>query len=87
MDISSILYFYTKDCDMCRQFESVLKKFEEKNEGEVTRVNVEENEDTKVLFEELARDVCVGVPFLYNEENGRHVCGFVEISEIEKILS
>lgn len=72
---------------MCKQFESVLKKFEEKNEGEVTRVNVEENEDTKALFEELAEDSCPGVPFLYNQENSRHICGFVELSEVEKILS
>lgn len=86
MDLSSILYFYTKDCEMCKAFESDLKKFEEKHEGELTRINVEENEETKVLFDSLAEGVCPGVPFMYNQENGKHICGVVKFGEIDEIL-
>lgn len=86
MDLSSILYFYTKDCEMCKAFESALKKFENKHEGELTRVDVEENEETKALFGSLAEGVCPGVPFMYNQENGKHICGTVHSSEIDQII-
>lgn len=86
MNIETLIYFYTEDCPICKKIEPELAKIEEQFGGEIMRVNVEEGEDEKALFDELALDECGGVPFLYNQENQKSICGFATKEEIEERL-
>lgn len=86
MNLSNILYFYTKDCEVCRQIDPELRRLEEKHNDVFVRIDVEGGEDEKNLYEELATDICPGVPFLYNQENGKYVCGFATPKKIEEAL-
>ncbi len=85
-NIGALIYFYTEDCEICKNIEPELKKLEEKYETEIMRVNVEEGEDERSLFDELALDECGGVPFLFNQENNKSICGFATAEDIEEIL-
>ncbi len=86
MTIETLIYFYTDDCEICKQMEPELKKLEEKYDSEIMRVNVEEGEDERSLFDELALDECGGVPFTYNQENQKSICGFASAEKIEEEL-
>ncbi len=63
-----------------------LQTLEAKYDAEIMRVNVEEGEDERSLFDELALDECGGVPFLYNQENQKSICGFAKADQIEEEL-
>lgn len=71
---------------MCREIDKELFKLEESFGDIFVRIDVEEGEAEKSLYDELAGGSCVGVPFLYNQDNGKYVCGFVSAKEIEKTL-
>lgn len=86
MNIDALIYFYTEDCEICKKMETELHKLEQKYDSEIMRVNVEEGEDERALFDELALDECGGVPFLFNQENHKSICGFARVEEIETLL-
>mgnify|MGYP002400114442 CR=1 FL=1 len=86
MNIETLIYFYTEDCKICKDMEPELKKLEEKYDSEIMKVNVEEGEDERNLFDELALDECGGVPFIFNQENYKSICGFATAEDIEDIL-
>jgi len=86
MNIETLIYFYTEDCQICKEMEPELKKLEEKYDSEILKVNVEEGEDDRALFDELALDECGGVPFIFNQENYKSICGFASAEDIEDIL-
>ncbi len=86
MKLETLIYFYTEDCEICKTMEPELKKLEEKYDTEIMKVNVEEGEDERALFDELALDECGGVPFMYNQENQKSICGFADASKIEEEL-
>lgn len=86
MNIETLIYFYTEDCHICKTMDPELEKIETKYGSEILRVNVEEGEDERSLFDELALDECGGVPFLYNQENNKSICGFATAEEIEEKL-
>ncbi len=86
MNIETLIYFYTEDCQICKEMEPELKKLEEKYDSEILKVNVEEGEDERALFDELALDECGGVPFIFNQENYKSICGFASAEDIEDIL-
>lgn len=86
MNVSTILYFYTKKCVYCEEVAQYLDVLEEKFEGEAMRIDVEESPESEQLFKEFALDSCEGVPFLYHQPSGKFLCGLVSISDIEKLL-
>lgn len=86
MTLSNILYFYTEDCEICRQIAPELRRLEEKYDDVFIRVDIEEGEDEKNLFDELALDVCGGIPFMYNQNTGAYICGFATSKQIEETL-
>jgi thiol-disulfide isomerase/thioredoxin len=86
MNIGTLIYFYTDDCEICKTMDPELKKLEDRYDNEIMKVNVEEGEDERALFDELALDECGGVPFLYNQENQKFICGFATAEQIEDIL-
>lgn len=86
MNIETLIYFYTDDCEICKTMDPELAKLEQKYGGDIMRVNVEEGEDERALFDELALDECGGVPFLYNQENQKSICGFAKAEDIEDQL-
>ncbi len=85
-NIGTLIYFYTEDCEICKTMEKELKTLEDKYETEIMKVNVEEGEDERSLFDELALDECGGVPFIFNQENYKSICGFATAEEVEEIL-
>jgi thiol-disulfide isomerase/thioredoxin len=84
--METLIYFYTDDCEICKMMEPELHKLEEKYGSEIMRINVEEGEVERALFDELALDECGGVPFMYNQENQKSICGFANADDIEERL-
>jgi len=80
------IYFYTQDCEICKEIEPELDIVEKDLGIEFLRIDVEEGEDERTIFDELALDECGGVPFIYNQENKKFICGFATANKIKEII-
>lgn len=66
--------------------EKELIAVEQEFEIEIIRVDVEENEDTRLLFDQCSHNECAGVPFLYNQDTNAYICGLANRESIKELV-
>ena len=76
-----LYYFYGEECPHCHTMMPLVDKLI----GEGFKIDKREtwhNEENAKLFEQKDRATCGGVPFFYNEESGKSICGEASEEEI-----
>lgn len=81
----NLLYFYDQDCDVCKEMDVVVGEYEEKTGESVLRIDIDESEEMKNLFKELATDNCEGVPFVFSQKTEKFICGLCVLEDLQNL--
>lgn len=77
-----LLEFYGESCPHCITMAGLVEKL--KKEGlEVEQYEVWNNAENAKKMEEYDQGLCGGVPFFYNTESKKHLCGSVDYEELK----
>lgn len=69
-----LLYFYGDDCPHCEQMNKVVDRLVAED-FPVERLEVFNNKENEVLMVSCDKKPCGGVPFLFNTETEKWICG------------
>ena len=85
MENPDLIEFYGAECPHCIRMEAVVKKFEKKHKTVLTKFEVWHNEENKNVLKAIPEfKQCNGVPFFYNRETKKIICGECSLEELEK---
>ena len=78
-------FYYGKECDHCERMKPLVAQLEKEFSVTFERYEIWHDENNRGKFDSYAKDVCPGVPFLYNTETKKFICGESSYEEL-KIL-
>jgi len=73
--MEELLFFTGRECVHCHEMDPLIERLETETGVEVTRLEVWHNEKNAELLQQLDKDYCGSVPFLYNRKTGKWICG------------
>ncbi|KKW29341.1 MAG: hypothetical protein UY72_C0048G0003 [Candidatus Uhrbacteria bacterium GW2011_GWD2_52_7] len=71
----ALLEFYGETCPHCVEMRPMVEKLEKELGVTVEKYEVWNSEENAKKLEEIDRGLCGGVPFFYNTENEKFICG------------
>ena len=78
-----LLEFYGKECSHCAAMAPLVERLEE--EGlEVRKYEVWHSEQNANLMRQYEQGQCGGVPFFYNRQTGKWLCGPVSYEKLKE---
>ncbi len=84
MENPNLIEFYGEECPHCFKMQKIISKFEKKHKTKLTKLEVWHNEENKKSMEEFAvLKKQRNVPFFYNKDNGKFICGEATLKELE----
>ncbi len=86
MKNKNLIEFYGRECPHCKRIEPVVKEFEKKF-GEITKFEIWHDAENKSLFDSFASKRCNGVPFFFNTENKKFICGECDLGQLEEWMT
>ena len=81
-----VLEFYGTECEHCHDMDPIVKKVEKETGIVLEKFEVWHNEENDRIRQKYDRGFCGGVPFFYNESNGKWVCGAVDYETFKKFV-
>ena len=81
--MSNLLEFYGEECPHCVDMRSLTEKFEKENNLKIDRFEIWHNEENAKKMEEYDKGLCGGVPFFYNTESNKWICGEATYDELK----
>ncbi len=79
-----LLMFTGKECHFCREMNPLVEKLEKELKIEVKKYEVWHDAKNAALMKKLDKINCGGVPFFYNENTGKAICGAVPYETLRK---
>ena len=79
-----LIEFYGKECSHCIHMAPLVEQLEKEENREVTKYEVWHNEENAEKLEMYDKDLCGGVPFFYNTDTDKHICGQVSYEKLKK---
>ena len=73
--MSHLLEFYGTECPNCVRMHELVEKIEKEEGLTVDTFEVWHNKENEAKLLELDKDLCGGVPFLYNTQTEKWICG------------
>jgi len=84
MENPNLIEFYGEECPHCKRMEKTVSEFEKKHKITITKLEVWHNDKNKEVMESILQfSKCGGVPFFFNKENGKFVCGETTLDGLE----
>ena len=78
----ALINFYGRECPHCERMESVIQKLEHDTGVTVERKEVWHDDENVKVMTAYDKGVCGGVPYFYNTETGKSICGEATIAEL-----
>jgi len=78
------LMFFGTECAHCHAMQPLLERLEIEEGIHVELLEVWHNEKNAQLMHKLADGKCGSVPFLFNEKNGKYICGPANYPQIKE---
>lgn len=78
-----LLNFYGKECPHCHEMEPLVEKLEKETGAKVDRLEVWHNEENMKTMEKYDKDLCGGVPFFFNTDTNKFICGEASFDELK----
>lgn len=72
---SMLLEFYGKECSHCMTMEPLIERLSKEAGLQIERFEVWHDNANRLKMEEYDKDLCGGVPFFYNTETKKFICG------------
>lgn len=74
--MAKLIEFYGKECPHCEKMEGIVRRLREEDGILIEQVEVWHDEQNMKRAEECdKRAKCGGVPFFFDEETGKALCG------------
>ncbi|MCX6755258.1 MAG: hypothetical protein NT068_01805 [Candidatus Nomurabacteria bacterium] len=73
--MNHLLEFYGTECPHCVSMHELVEKLEKEEGIKVESIECWHNEENAKRLEELDKDMCGGVPFFYNTQTKKFICG------------
>ncbi len=70
-----LLEFYGKECPHCNRMQPLVERLEKETGVKVEKYEVWHDAKNAEKMEEYDKGLCGGVPFFYNTETKKHICG------------
>ncbi|MST04079.1 MAG: thioredoxin [Candidatus Pacebacteria bacterium] len=77
-----LLEFYGETCSHCLIMKPRVEKMEKEKGVKVEKYEVWNNKDNVKKMAEYDKDLCGGVPFFFNTETKKFICGSVPEDEL-----
>ena len=81
--MSNLLSFYGRECPHCVTMEPIIEKLQKETGVKVDRLEVWYNEDNAKILATYDKDFCGGVPFFFNTETKKWICGEASYEELK----
>lgn len=83
-----LIEFYGTECPHCKDMEPIIARLEKDLKVKIIKLEVWHNSQNAKLMEkcdkdEKGRQFCGGVPFFYNEGNGKKICGSADFEALK----
>ena len=79
-----LLEFYGTECVHCLQMEPLLERLQAETNVRIKRLEVWHDEANARLMREYDRGFCGGVPFFFNKNTGKWLCGAQNFGTLKK---
>ena len=76
--VSKLIMFHGTECPHCRNMDPLVARLEKERGVKVQKLEVWHNSDNADKLEKIATGLCGGVPFFWNTESKRYICGEVD---------
>ena len=73
--MSHLLEFYGTECPHCITMREFVVRMEKEENIKIDSFEVWHNEENAKKLEDLDKDMCGGVPFFYNTQTKKFICG------------
>lgn len=81
--MTKLYEFYGEECPHCIRMHELVKKLEKEENLKVEAFEVWHNEDNEKKMSEYDKDLCGGVPFFYNENTKKFICGEADFDTLK----
>jgi thiol-disulfide isomerase/thioredoxin len=81
--MSNLKSFYGKECPHCITMEPLIVQLQKETGVEVDRLEVWHDDANMKILEGYDKGVCGGVPYFYNTETGKSICGEATVDELK----
>ena len=82
--MSNLLSFYGRECPHCVTMEPLIDKLQKDTGVSVDRLEVWYDEANMKLQEKYDKNLCGGVPFFYNTDTSKWICGEATYDELKE---
>lgn len=85
--MANLLEFYGRECPHCNRMHPLVDKLEKELGLKVEKYEVWHDEKNARKMKEYDKGYCGGVPFFYNIETGKYICGETSYEELKQWAS
>ncbi len=78
-----LLNFYGKECPHCHEMEPLVDQLQKETGVTVDRLEVWHNDENMKTMEKYDKNLCGGVPFFFNTETNKFICGEASYDELK----
>ena len=79
----ALINFYGQECPHCKTMEPLIKQLEAETGLSVSRMEVWHDAENMKTLESYDKGVCGGVPYFYNTETQKSICGEATLDELK----
>lgn len=79
-----LLEFYGTECHFCIQMQPLVEQLKKEEGIEIVQYETWHNPKNVVKMREYDKGLCGGVPFFFNTDTGKHLCGAVDYETLKK---
>jgi thiol-disulfide isomerase/thioredoxin len=79
-----LLEFYGTECPHCIHMQPLIEQLEKEEGVEITQYETWHNEDNAKKMQEYDKGLCGGVPFFFNTDTGKHICGGADYETLKQ---
>ncbi len=70
-----LLEFFGRECPHCAAMEPLVSRLEDEEDVKISKYEVWHSEQNATFMREIDQGRCGGVPFFYNKNTGKWLCG------------
>jgi hypothetical protein len=80
---SHLMEFFGKECPHCAAMSLLVTRLQDEEGVEILQYEVWHSEQNANLMREIDQGRCGGVPFFYNRQTGKWLCGVVNYEKLK----
>lgn len=82
--MGDLLFFTGKECPHCHEMDPLIEKLEKELNIKLKKLDVWHDAKNAELLKKLDNGKCGGVPFFFNENTGKWICGSTDYENLKK---